>query len=154
MQSKSLLSPLDMTKECSHTNISGHVGKCNGGLKITNEVHSVKTTRFDTPQKFASLHYDGTMRVPMAVSWIRKYLLLKTNEFFVNTNQISRKRSAMGGTCIFERFKNSSQAVISSSYGTFVYSDEALRVSKTRPGGRRGKLLNLLIKYVVLQIYK
>ena len=55
----------------------------------------------------------------------------------------------MGGSCFSQRFKSSSQAVMPSSWGMFVYSEETLRVTKRLPEGNWGNLRNLFVKSVV-----
>ena len=74
------------------------------------------------------------------------------NEFFISTNQISWKRSVVGGSCMSWWFKNSSQAAMPSSWGMFVYSEETLRATRRLPGGNLGNLCNLLIKSMVSRI--
>ena len=75
------------------------------------------------------------------------------NEIFVNTNWIRSHRSDVGGSCLSRHFKNSSQAVIPSSCGILVYSEETSRVNRRQPGGSPGNLRNLLMKSVVSRIY-
>ena len=62
------------------------------------------------------------------------------NEFFIRTNRISWHRSVVGGFCSSRRFKNSSQAVMPSSWGMFIYSKETSRVNKRQVRGSLGNL--------------
>ena len=57
-----------------------------------------------------------------------------------------------GGSCFTRWFRNSSQAVMPSSCGMFVYSQETLRVTKRQMEGNQGNLRNLFIKSMVSQI--
>ena len=52
--------------------------------------------------------YDGAIQIPMAVPWIcKQFVLLKTNKFFINTYRISSHKSAVGGSRLSRRFRNS-----------------------------------------------